>query len=138
MEASKLPAEWVIDLDGISGISLVYNIRRRRVRSRTTSRELKRKSVYKTCGWVYKIFLSARLRNSSRRPPTSESDHSFIVEFTTHECTRMEENKMALVCKDRIGFSFFVRCLVCGLYVYFPAIIIFKVCQRFEIQNLRV
>ena len=43
--------------------SLVYNIRKRRVRSRATSRELKRKSVYKACGCVYKIFLPAWLRN---------------------------------------------------------------------------
>ena len=34
-------------------------------------RELKRKSVYKPCGCVYKIFLSVWLRSSSRRPPRS-------------------------------------------------------------------
>ena len=47
---------------------------------------------------------------------TKESDHSFTVEFTTRKCTSTEENKMALACKkeDRIGFSFFVRCFVCG------------------------
>ena len=45
---------------------------------------------------------------------TTESDHSFTVEFTTHKCTSTEENKMALACKKkgRIGFSFFVRCFV--------------------------
>ena len=47
---------------------------------------------------------------------TKESDHSFTVEFTTHKCTGTEKIKMALACKkkDRIGFSFFVRCFVCG------------------------
>ena len=47
------------------------SIRKRRVRSRATSRELKRKSVYKACGCVYKNFPSAWLRNSSCRPPRS-------------------------------------------------------------------
>ena len=47
---------------------------------------------------------------------TTESDHSFTVEFTTHKCTCTEENKMALTCKKegRIGFSLFVRCFVCA------------------------
>ena len=51
---------------------------------------------------------------------TKESDHSFIVEFTTHKCTSTEENKMALACKkkDRIGF----RVLSVALFVvlFFP------------------
>ena len=50
---------------------------------------------------------------------TTESDHSFTVEFTIHKCTSTEENKMALACKKegRIGFSFFVRCFVCAFFL---------------------
>ena len=51
---------------------------------------------------------------------TTESDHSFTVEFTTHKCTSTEENKMALACKKegRIGFSFF-RPLLCFCFFSF-------------------
>ena len=51
---------------------------------------------------------------------TTESDHSFTVEFTTHKCTSTKENKMALACKKegRIGFSFFVRCFVCASFLF--------------------
>ena len=54
---------------------------------------------------------------------TTEFDHSFTVEFTTHKCTSTEENKMALACKKegRIGFSFFVRCFVCASF--FPLLL---------------
>ena len=50
---------------------------------------------------------------------TTDSDHSFTVEFTTRKCTSTEENKMALACKEegRIGFSFFVRCFVCASFL---------------------
>ena len=45
-----------------------------------------------------------------------ESGNSFTVDLTTHMCTSLEENKMALAFKmeDPIGFSFFVRFFACG------------------------
>ena len=58
---------------------------------------------------------------------TADSDHSFTVDFTTHKCTSTEDNKMALACKkeDRIGYSFFVPCFVCGSFLppFFPLLI---------------
>ena len=76
-------------------------------------RELKRKSVTKHAGVFTKF---SCLRDFATRC----ADYQGVqpVEFTTHKCTSMEENKMALACKkeDRIGFLFFVRCFVCGSF----------------------
>ena len=65
---------------------------------------------------------------------TVKSGNSFTVDLTTHMCTSLEENKMALAFKmeDPIGFSFFVPFFACGsvLSCFFFFFSIFADCEN--------
>ena len=97
-------------LEMLCDLRLVYNIRKRCVWSRATSRKLRANWSEEGSTRHTGVFIkfSSLCDFATRRADHQvKSDHLFTVEFTAQKCTCTEENKPALACKME-GYRGFV------------------------------